>query len=114
MRTQSNHNNVAQFARDMGVKNAQFIHDIENGKKRPTLKTIIKYYKVLHKSFEELLSPILEIPQKNEDFKSIIKKLEEIQDYPEQWQSLKTIINSFYKDIISILPKKVAGDDSQT
>lgn len=72
----------------------QTIYDIETGNRYPSIEILIKLQKAYHKSFEELLTPLLEMKKVDLEVESMINKIRNLLSMPEYKQAIKVMLDS--------------------
>lgn len=90
--------NRAKFARSLGLDD-QDIYDYEVGKKYPRIEILIGLYKKLDKSFEELLNPILNLPEINVKISNLIKRIKNISKNEKNIERLNGFISALEQEI---------------
>ena len=72
----------------------QTIYDIESGNRYPSVEILIKLQKVLHKSFEELLAPLLEMKKVDLETETMMNKIRHLLSIQEYKKAIKVMLDS--------------------
>ena len=92
------------FAEKIDIPSQQ-IYDYEVGKTWPSINILIKLYNFLNKSFEELLKPLLDLPETSTQTASLIHRLKNVCKNNRNINKISGFLSS--------LEQEVEGGDTQ-
>ncbi len=77
----------------------QYIYDYEVGRKSPSIEILIQLYKVLNKSFEELLKPLMNLSETKIEVTNLIRRLNNVCLNERNIDKLDGFLTSLEQDI---------------